>query len=246
MLKYPVTVVVCLGLIAAAVAWGRWLRERDGSSGGWRERRLRGTLAWGTIGVWVVMNIWYIANRGLEESLPLHICDLAAVIGPIGLLSRSRLLRSVLYFWGLALTTQGFATPVLNVGPGHMTYWLFWANHTIVVGLAVYDIVVGGYRPYPRDLGRVVGVTAGWLALVFTINYFTGWNYGYVGRAEPGAETIVQALGPWPLRVVWMALLALAAFGLAYLPWVVARRAARSGGAGGDAEASTRHMRAGR
>jgi uncharacterized membrane protein YwaF len=47
-------------------------------------------------------------------------------------------------------------------------------------------------------------VTVVWTAGVFVLNLMIGSNYGYVGRGEPGALTIVDALGPWPLRVVWM------------------------------------------
>lgn len=228
MIGYPVTVAVCLLLIAGLVALGRWLRRR-----GW-EGRLRVGVCGGTIGVWVVMNAWYLwpSHYQPEVSWPLHICDLAAILGPIGVLWGVRLLRGLLYFWGLALTTQGFITPILNAGPGEMVYWLFWANHTIVVGLAVYDIIVGGYRPGGRDLLRVIGVTTVWFAAVFTLNYVTGWNYGYVGRVDPDAETIVQALGDWPGRVLWMALLAVAAFTLVWLPWPIAQSwSRRRGGA---------------
>lgn len=220
MVGYPVTVLVCALLVGGLVALGRWLKPRG------LEPRLRYVVGGLTIAVWVVMNGWYLSPGQYDpgESWPLHICDLAAIIGPIGVMWRVRWMRGVLYFWGLALTTQGFITPVLNFGPGHMIYWLFWANHTIVVGLAVYDMIVGGYRPGPRDLGRTIGITAIWLVAVFTINYYTGWNYGYVGRGDPGAETIVQALGEWPLRVVWMALLALLAFVIVYVPWPIARK----------------------
>jgi len=223
MIGYPVTVVLCLLLIAALVGLGRALRRRGA------ERRLRVGVCGATIAAWVVMNAWYLWPTHYQPAVswPLHICDLAAIIGPVAVLTRQRLLRSILYFWGLALTTQGFITPILDAGPDEMVYWLFWANHTIVVGLAVYDIVVGGYRPALRDLANVVGVTAVWLVAVFWINYFTGWNYGYVGRVDPDAQTIVQQLGDWPLRVLWMAMLALAAFLLVWLPWPLARRWAR-------------------
>jgi len=33
------------------------------------------------------------------------------------------------------------------------------------------------------------------------------------------APTLIDHLGPWPLRVVWIVLLAAAAFILAWLPW---------------------------
>jgi lipopolysaccharide transport system permease protein len=39
---------------------------------------------------------------------------------------------------------------------------------------------------------------------MFTINVTFGLNYGYLGRSDPGQPTILDLLGPWPLRVVYL------------------------------------------
>jgi uncharacterized membrane protein YwaF len=118
----------------------------------------------------------------------------------------------VLYFWGIALTTQGFFTLVLTTGPDTMHYWLFWANHTIVVGLAVYEVAVLGYRPRLGDVGAAIGFTALWVAMVLPLNMHYGWNYGYLNEVRLGTQSLLDGLGDWPLRLVWMELLVIAGF----------------------------------
>ncbi len=104
------------------------------------------------------------------QSLPLQVCDLAGLVGPMALLTRKQWLRAILYFWGLGLSIQGFIQPVLkDKGLGDVEFWLFWANHTMIVGTAVYDLVALGFRPKTRDfliaVGRLTGVRRGDRAL---------------------------------------------------------------------------------
>lgn len=185
------------------------------------ERRVR----WGAVAIaaptWLFMQTWFaIYAWDPVDAAPLHICDLGGVIAMFALAHRGRWWRAVLFFWGVGLTTQAFVTPVLTAeqGPHTMVFWLFWVSHAWVVGGAVYDFVVLGFRPTLGDLGRAIAVTAGWLAVVFTVNIIPddGYNYGYVGPADdqPG---VVALLGPWPLRVVFMAGIVLVGFTVIYL-----------------------------
>jgi len=179
-----------------------------------RRRRLRRQLAGLVIGFWVVMQTWYFLPGYYvgHDSWPLHVCDLANVIGPIALLTRARWARAVLVFWGIGLTTQSFITPVLDVGPADPRFWLFWLNHSFVLLMALHEVVNEGYRPTRRDLATVIGVSFVYVVAVFAVNLATGWNYGFVGPARPESPTLVDVLGPWPLRVVWMCLIVAAWF----------------------------------
>ena len=211
-----------LALIAAAVAIGVGLRRK-----GIDDRPLRLSAIAVAIPSWLFMQVWYAVYAwDPVDAAPLHICDLGGIVAMFVLYSRGggrlRWWRAVLFFWAIGLTTQAFATPVLTAeqGPGTMKFWLFWLSHGFVVGTAIYDLIVLGYRPTRRDLGRAVVVTAIWLATVFTLNAVMGWNYGYVGPIEdqPG---VVALLGPWPRRVLWMMLIVLAGF---VALWAVASR----------------------
>ncbi len=213
-------------VIFLAVQWGRVLAYHG------QEARYR--LFLGLVGVagWVAINLWYALPGQFDwkHTLPLHICDLGNLLAGVVLLTggRSRTLRAVLYFWAFALTLQGFVTPVVQEGPSSPTYWLFWLNHGIVVGFAIYDIVVAGFRPTLMDLGRACIVSAGYVAVVLPIDLIFGWNYGYLAPDLPDTTTLLSALGDWPGRLFKLMGLAFLSFVIVYLPWPITRAWARA------------------
>jgi uncharacterized membrane protein YwaF len=64
--------------------------------------------------------------------------------------------------------------------------------------------------------------------VVFAIDVTFDLNYGYLGRSNPGQPTILDLLGPWPFRVVYMMLLGALAMTLLWIPWALAARGART------------------
>ena len=171
-----------------------------------------------TIG-WVII----LEKNDEGDVLPLHICDMAGLIAPLVLFFRVRWLRAVLYFWAMGLTTQGFITPIEASGPDNIRFWLFWLNHGLVVGVAIYDLVVGGFRPSRGDLLRTIGITGAYATAIFFLNRAMGENYLFIGDDKPAEGTLIDLLGEYPMRVVWMYGLAALAFVIVYLPWEVAR-----------------------
>jgi len=168
---------------------------------------------------------WYAWPDNFEwaKSLPLHICDLVAWVAPLALLTQWRIARTVLYFWGVGLSTQAFFTPVLQVGPSSPEFWIFWVGHTQIVGSAVYDAIALRYRPSLRDVAVAIGVTVGYLVLITPLNVACNWNYGYVGPRAPETPTIIDRLGDWPFRLLPMFALVSLAFLIAWAPWAIGR-----------------------
>jgi hypothetical integral membrane protein (TIGR02206 family) len=199
------------------------LRRRLDSS---RQFHLDRSLGFIFLIAWFLMNIWWLLPRNFnpQESWPLHLCDISAIIAPVALLSNRRWPRALLYFWGIGLNTQGFITPLLKEGPAHLEFWLFWLNHWIVVGTAIYDVAARGFRPTWRDYAIAVFGSGIYLAVVLPIDIAFGWNYGYLGKSKPNRSTVIDVLGPWPWRVVIIAVLACAVMALLMLPWILSRR----------------------
>jgi len=187
------------------------------------ERRLR--LCWCIFTV-----IWNVAamafylwpgNFDPIESLPIHICDLAVWIAPVALLTQRRWLRTLLYFFGIGLSTQAFVTPVVDGGVAGVRYWLFWIGHTQIVGSAIYDVGVLGYRPRFKDLLFAAASLIVYALAVTPINLVWGLNYGYIGNYTPERPTLIDRLGPWPFRLLPMFALALTVFTLAWAVWAI-------------------------
>lgn len=240
--QHLVTLMVLVGLMAGACWLGRrWLPADGGRvpslargaprSGGpdweWRFRLVWvcTTIAWQAMAV-----VWYLLPRNFDwyESLPLHLCDLAAWVAPLALLTQRRWLRSLLYFWGVGLSTQAFFTPVVDGGYGQFSYWLFFVGHTHIVGSAVYDVVVLGYRPRLRDWGVVTVLSLAWIVPVTVFNVLMDVNYGYTGNTAPGGTTLIDYLGPWPWRIGTIFLGAQVLFAVVFVPWFVVGRRSRA------------------
>lgn len=226
--QHVVTLAVVVGLMAGACILGRrWLADVRRQRWEWTFRLvwICTTIVWQAAAV-----VWYLLPAQFDwyESLPLHLCDLAAWVAPLALLTQKRWLRSLLYFWGIGLSTQAFFTPVVEGGYGDIRFWLFFVGHTHIVGSAVYDVVVLGYRPRLRDWGVVTLLTLAWIVPVTVFNILMDVNYGYTGNTAPGGTTVIDYLGPWPWRLGTIVLGAQVLFATVYVPWVVVGRRRRS------------------
>lgn len=195
-----------------------------------REARFRRLWGWTILVYQTFYCIWWLIPPQFDwnkpdftEALPLQVCDIAAFLAGLAMVTHWRPWRTMLYFWGIGLSTQAFFTPVVQVGPAHSYYWMFWIGHTMIVGSAIYDIVVCRYRPSLRDLRLVILVSLAYGAAIFTFNYLTGFNYAYIGNRTPKAPTLIDKLGPWPHRVGILALIVMADYLLLWAVWPITR-----------------------
>lgn len=227
---HVVVVLVAAVLIAGSCMLGRRWRKHGPA---WGEPMLRGVWVGFTIGWQGFATLWYLVHWDLQDSLPLHVCDLAGWIAPLALWTQRWWLRALLYFWVIALSTQAFATPVVQDGVGRLQFWLFWIGHLQIVGSAIYDAAVLGFRPRFRDF-LFAAVTLGAYGVVMLgFDLAFGTNYGYVGRSNPSAPTIIDHLGPWPGRVFLLYGLALIAMALTWVVWPLCARMAGAPRRGG-------------
>ncbi len=217
-------VTVCFAAMAAASVLGRRWRGTP------REERFRRGWGIAVLAYSILTSIWWVlpGNWDLGTSLPLHLCDVSIFIAAGAMLTKQRVLRSLLYFWGIGLSTQAFVTPTLQEGVADWRFWLFWIGHVMIVGSAIYDVAVGMYRPRFRDLVASIAIGVGYIAMLMGINIAFGLNYGYVGETDPSTRTVIQSLGPWPWRVGVMILMAVAVFTVLWAVWPISRRLTRA------------------
>lgn len=219
--------ILTVAIFAAAVAAMCWvgLRLGDGAA---RRNYERGLAA----AVWL---LWFgyqgydIATLGFDVryALPLQMSDVTAAVAGLVFFRPHRGLQALAYFFGLALGTQAVFTPDLTAGPETVSFWAFWLYHVFVVGAGVYVVVVQEFRPRWRDLRLALVTGLLYVTVVFAIDAIFGLNYGYLGRGTPSRPTLLDFLGPWPLRVVFMVLLASLGMTLLWFPWYLARRLRR-------------------
>jgi hypothetical integral membrane protein (TIGR02206 family) len=208
-------VVLCFVVITAGLVAVR--RHRSGGAA----RHFDVGLGWVTLGIYLFTNGRPLmpGSFRLDWSLPLHVCDLVTLFVPLALFFDWRPARTLLYFWGLALCTQGFVTPDLQDGPAKLGFWSFWLSHFSVVGGALYDVAARGYRPTWRDYRLALTASLLYVAIILPLDLLLAVNYGYVGPTTPGQPSLVDVLGPWPWRVPIIVLLGAIAMTLLMVPW---------------------------
>jgi hypothetical integral membrane protein (TIGR02206 family) len=213
------TLAACAVAVVAACLVGRSLRRRS--------PELEKAYRWAWAGFIVVFQLFsqlwqnWPGHFDLRYTLPLHVCDLAALLAPVALVAPWRPGRALLYFWGAGLSVFAFLLPILREGPDHLAFWLFWIGHLQILGPAVYVVAVLDLRPTLVDARRAWLVTLAYVAAVFPVNVVFGTDYGNVGP-DPSSTGM---LGPWPWRVAVLLALEALLFFLLAAPWrLVARR----------------------
>lgn len=216
---------LALAAIATATFIAIRVRRRRGGDA-FATGPLERAIALGYLAMWIGTFTWL--NTGPKHdpftTWPLQLCHWVALVDAFVLVRPWRAARAVAYFCGLALCTQALITPSLVEGPAQWPFWFFWATHGMIVAVPVYDIVARDYRPSGRDFAIACAVALAYTGIALAINLATGWNYGFVGPSSPGHPTIVDLLGPWPRRLVFIVAIAFSVMALLYLPWWITRR----------------------
>jgi hypothetical integral membrane protein (TIGR02206 family) len=162
----------------------------------------------------------------IDVSLPLHLCDFAWMAAGVALLTRARLPRALVFYWGLGLSWQAFLTPTVNDGLAHLTFWSFWILHGGIVITALAEVIVFDFRPTWRDWAATVVVT--FLLFLGVLGLNLVWDTPYFFNSPDDghvAGTPIALLGAWPLRLVWLALIVIGLF--AGMTWLGQRRTRR-------------------
>ncbi len=177
------------------------------------------------------INLWVSWRYELidsSNSLPLHLCDMAAYLGVVALITRRPEACELLYFWGLAGTLQGLITPSLTLDWPHPRFVMFFMLHCGVV-LAALQIVLGrGVTPRRGAAIRAVGWLAVYAAVIGGIDaLIRAWgataNYGFLCH-KPETASLFDYLGPWPWYIGSVLALSFVLFLLLDLPFMIRRR----------------------
>lgn len=220
-ITHLLVLIVSILLVAIAVSIQRATRARKPETADF----LRTSVGVAILFFELVHVVYWLAFRDggfdLQESLPLHFCDITGLIAAGALIYPDRRLVSLFYFWGVGLSSSAFVVPVVTQGPSHIVFWTFWFSHLIIVGGAIFFVLAEGYRPRFRDLRFAISVSIAYAICLLALNITAGTNYGYVGKeSEPTAF-----LGAWPFpRLPLMLLGGVLLETLAWVPFAVIDR----------------------
>jgi hypothetical integral membrane protein (TIGR02206 family) len=235
-------------VIAGSAAFLSWLLRRAAGRG--CERVLRRAICWSLAGALVVGAIIAEVHRvalgtwSLQESLPLHLCDIAifvtvaALIGAGLKASPGRIwqrLYELCWVWAIGGTSQAVLTPDLSVTFPDLEYVRYFLLHGSIVVSAIVMTWGLRMRPQPGTPVRVWLTTAGLAAVVMLVNRATGANYMYL-CGPPAHASLFDYFGPWPWSLLSLAAAGTVLILACYAPfWWLDRRRRKAATAAGTA-----------
>jgi hypothetical integral membrane protein (TIGR02206 family) len=221
----PDHLAVLLLILGAGYLLVRFARRGDRRRNTILGRLLAGTLV--AYGGTVYFRIGMAGQFSVDYALPLELCHWVLIACVVALVAGSRLASEISYFWGTAGTLASALTPDITDGFPSWEFVLFYWSHGGIL-LAIAFLIGRGFRATRGSVLRVVVALNAYAAVVGTLDWWFGWNYGYL-RHKPAQPSLLDFLGPWPWYLVSLELIALVSF------WVLAR-VLREGRDDGDAE----------
>ncbi|MEM7699740.1 MAG: TIGR02206 family membrane protein [Verrucomicrobiota bacterium] len=212
---------ICLLATVAAAAWSFRQRRKDRPI-----PILRGSLVVLSLSAFA-LSLW--ANQQnptlpWNQKLPLHLCNLANLVGSVALVWRVRLCQALLYYWMFVGCVWAFVTPSLYEGIYEIEFWIFWFYHLCIpVSLAVV-MTFDQWRPNWREAGIALAITVAYTMLIAVFNAATDSNYAFVGKGDPINPSPIDVLGPYPWRVGSVIGVGSLLFALFTLPWTIFRK----------------------
>jgi hypothetical integral membrane protein (TIGR02206 family) len=224
-----------------ATACGVWLLRQ--TAGGANEMRVRRAVCWSLAALLVLSAVAGQMGRihagvwRLDESLPLHLCDLgvflvALVLWGVGLQrsieARWQRLFELAFVWGLGGTLQAVLTPDIDDHARTLDCTRYFILHVgIIVGVLL--LTLGLRLRLERGApGRVWIVTLALAVVVFGLNRLTGGNYMYLS-GPPAHASLYDYFGPYPWSLLTLVFVGTGLIWLCYLPfWLTAHPANNS------------------
>jgi hypothetical integral membrane protein (TIGR02206 family) len=163
---------------------------------------------------------WYFrySQEGLRISnLPLQLCDVSLWATVAACLLLTPLLVEFAYFAGIAGAGMALVTPDLwSPWPTYPALYFFAAHAGIVIANVV--LIYGGIASLRKHaLWRAFGMLLALAAGLGVFNAVFKTNYMYLCN-KPKSATLLDAFGPWPIYLLVTSGLALALYGLLWLP----------------------------
>ena len=199
-----------------------------------------------TYGQEIMRMVWhvYIGDFSLAEHLPLHLCGLGIVLGPIMLLKKNFKLYELIYFWGLGGAVQALLTPDLTWEFPHFGYLQYFISHSLIIIACVYMTFVVGYRPTWKSILKVFIISNIYLVFIIVVNIITTENLtaicsksaGFWDRLEelrlqsgnylfichkPANPSLLDILGPWPWYILSLEGVGVLSFLVYYSPFFI-------------------------
>ena len=165
----------------------------------------------------------YTRNGNVRDHLPITVCGIATIMCSICLMTKTKFLFEISYFWvlGSSLLALIMPTVISETGPEFFRYYQFWFQHSSIFIAVFYMIFVFKWRPTWFSMAKAAAAFTVLLGLAFLVNAsIAGANYLFIGVVDEG-NPILNALPPYMwVRTIIMFLFISVLYFLSYVPWM--------------------------
>ena len=103
--------------------------------------------------------------------IPIHMCNLSAILIGIFLLTGNKLLYEVAFFWGLGGGIMALVTPTVVYTFPDSEYMMFFFGHGLLIVVIGYASIALGNRPTMSSVKNGIGVSLITLPTIYLINF---------------------------------------------------------------------------
>jgi hypothetical integral membrane protein (TIGR02206 family) len=156
----------------------------------------------------------------------------AAIFGSYMLVGKSQSLFDIIYFWLFSGSIFALITPtvITYTGPTRFRYYQFWAEHTLSFVAVFYMIFVHNMRPTIKSAIKSYLSLLVLAVVAYIANRIIGPGANYLFLASPeDTPSVLDILPPnFFLRTAIIIAVITVLFGVAYLPWYLKDKKAKT------------------
>ena len=175
-----------------------------------------------TVVAWSLVHVRF-GRFSADESLPLSICNLFALIAPLLFWIPHQKRFEVIYYFVFSGTLQAIITPDPSSGYPSYSFFKYWIVHCGLIIIVAHYLMAFKLFPSAQGIVRAFIWLNLYLVCVLPINWLLDANYFYLMH-KPQVPSLLDFFGPWPFYLVVTETLAMLFFALSYLPFFFVRK----------------------
>jgi hypothetical integral membrane protein (TIGR02206 family) len=123
--------------------------------------------------------------------LPLHLCTLSAILAPLALLTKNKIIQTLFLFWGLVPALLAVLFPDVSPAESYTSFrfWEFFVSHVFIVLSALYvaihsdsKFMLNKFSTWKQIIVAYLVLVMYTIGIVIPINYLLNSNYLYMTR----------------------------------------------------------------
>jgi hypothetical integral membrane protein (TIGR02206 family) len=152
----------------------------------------------------------------LQDSLPLHMCELSEIFAGIVLIWPRQRLFEILCYWGIPGGLHSILTPeLLYKGENGLLLFQYYYEHSVNIVAPVMLMVLFNMRLSAGSWLRAFAFTNLCIPIIGTVNWLLGSNYMYLAKKPVADNPFV--IGDWPWYLLVLEFVVLVHFYLVYV-----------------------------